>query len=69
MLCFQMYYDNTNEAIADVRKGKLVGVMHFNSNFSEALHNRIEEFIYAEDADLRDSEIQVFLDMAGTCIP
>lgn len=50
------------------RDGDLVGVMHFNHNFSEALQRRVEDFAFTETRDILSSEIDVFLDMGGTYI-
>lgn len=57
-----------SDAVHDVRDGKLVGVMYFHHNFSEALQRRTEDFVNARTEDIRSGKIDVFLDMGGTYI-
>ncbi|XP_032678963.1 ABC transporter G family member 23-like isoform X2 [Odontomachus brunneus] len=57
------YYDDISEANDAVRNGKLAGVMYFSRNFSEALQNRLGNFIDVDEADIVAGQIQVFLDM------
>jgi hypothetical protein len=38
-LSFQKFYENYQEAFADVITSKLTGILHFHSNFSDSIHN------------------------------
>lgn len=68
---FQEYYNDITEANAAVQKGKVSGVMHFGSNFSEALLSRLDVSLATVNtseylADITASQINIFLDMSGT---
>lgn len=65
---FQEFYNDMSETTDAIRNSDLVGVMHFNHNFSEALQSRINDFSSAETEDIVAGEIDVFLDMGSTYI-
>ncbi|XP_020289831.1 ABC transporter G family member 20-like isoform X2 [Pseudomyrmex gracilis] len=65
----QEYYNDITEANAAVQKGKVSGVMHFGSNFSEALLSRLDVSLATVNtseylADITASQINIFLDMS-----
>ncbi|XP_029173372.1 ABC transporter G family member 23-like isoform X2 [Nylanderia fulva] len=59
----QKYYDSVSAASEATRNGDLVGVMHFNHNFSEALQNRIQDFSNPDLNNILYGTINVYLDM------
>ncbi|XP_053619678.1 ABC transporter G family member 23 [Plodia interpunctella] len=59
-----LFYDSATEAKDAVKNGKVYGSLHFSTNFSEALSNRIQDSDLAED-DVDDSNIDVWLDMSN----
>lgn len=50
--------------MVDIENGKLVGTIHFQQNFSEALERRLEDFKNVEE--IEKSQIHIYLDMSST---
>ncbi|XP_063216539.1 ABC transporter G family member 20-like isoform X2 [Bacillus rossius redtenbacheri] len=59
------FYNSTEEAVEATRKGRAWGVLHFHSNFTEALVERALNSTRPSDGALEDSNIYVRLDMSN----
>lgn len=60
----KVYYDYLSDAENDVRKGKILGIIHFGKNFSRALQRRLEDMRFVEEENIIMGEIQIWLDMS-----
>ncbi len=56
------YYQTFDEAYRDAKKGRVMGVIYFSKNFTEALSLIRDEGRFADEADFFSGEIQVFMD-------
>lgn len=61
-LPFQYFYDKFEDAYADAKKGKIIGIIHFASNFTESLQEIRDMPRYASNGSLLNREIAVYLD-------
>lgn len=56
------FYDSFDGAYAAAKKGKVIGVLYFAKNFTEALTNIRDAGKDAPDVSFINSEIQIFMD-------
>lgn len=56
------YYKNFDDAYADAKKGKVMGVIYFARNFTESLTNIRDDGRSAAEGSFLNSEIQIFMD-------
>lgn len=62
----QIYYENFNDARQDVKSGKLLTVLHFNSNYSKAYEKvfftEVDEY---DDKLIEQSQVDVHMDQTN----
>jgi len=56
------FYSSFDEAYADAKKGKVMGVIHFAKNFTESLTNLRDDGRNANEGSFRSSEIKIYMD-------
>ena len=56
------FYNSFDEAYADAKKGKVIGVIYFAKNFTESLTSIRDEGRNAEKGSFLNSEIQIYMD-------
>lgn len=56
------FYSSFDEAYADARKGKVMGVIYFAKNFTESLTNIRDDGRNAPQGSFISSEIQIYMD-------
>lgn len=56
------FYSSFEDAYADARKGKIMAVIHFASNFTESISNLRDDGRNANAGSFKNSEIQIFMD-------
>lgn len=58
-------YKDIEKAIEDARVGKIIGFLHFASNFSDSIQTRRDEGEHTDDGSFENSEIKVYLDKSN----
>ncbi|XP_046820334.1 ABC transporter G family member 20-like [Vespa crabro] len=61
----KIFYNYLPEMKDDLRKGKLSGMIYFDTNFTHALQRRLMNSRYVEDRDIEMGEIKIWLDMSN----
>jgi ABC-2 family transporter protein len=56
------FYSSFDEAYADARRGKIMGVIHFEKNFTESLSNLRDDGRNANLGSFKNSEIKIYMD-------
>lgn len=56
------FYNSFDHAYADAKRGKVIGLLYFAKNFTEALTNVRDEGKDASEGSFISSEIQIFMD-------
>lgn len=61
-VAIKYFYDSFEEAYADARKGKIMGVVYFAKNFTKSMEHVRDEGRYAEQGSILNAEIQIYMD-------
>lgn len=61
-VAIKRFYNSFDEAYADARKGKVMGVIYFAKNFTESLTEIRDDGRNADEGSFANSEIQIFMD-------
>jgi ABC-2 family transporter protein len=61
-VAIKYFYNSFDEAYADARKGKIMAVIRFASNFTESISNLRDDGRNADEGSFKNSEIQIFMD-------
>jgi hypothetical protein len=61
-VAIKSYYDTFDAAYQDARKGKVMGVIYFASNFTQSMADIRDEGRYASEGSFYNAEIQIFMD-------
>lgn len=56
------FYNTFDEAFADAKRGKVMGVVYFAKNFTESMEMIRDEGRFAEEGDFYNAEIQIYMD-------
>lgn len=56
------YYNTFDEAYADAKRGKVIGVVYFSRNFTESMKVIRDEGRFAEEGSFHNAEIQIYMD-------
>jgi hypothetical protein len=63
-VAIKQHYSTFDEAFHDAKRGKIIGFMHFEKNFTESLDTVQREGREADDGSADNSRIQIYMDQS-----
>lgn len=64
-VAIKVFYDTFEEAYADARKGKVIGIIHFAANFTESLTEVHDLRGKADDVSRNNSKMKFYMDQTN----